>query len=141
MQGSGTDLDAFFAGNPAEVTLQGPHRNAPEIKALATAQDCGQHPLGIGGGQHKHHMGWWFLQGFKEGVEGCGGEHVAFVHHIHLPAGLHRRKAGAFDQVADVVYAGVGGGVDFDHIQGSPGTDRAAQFTLAAGFRGGPLAA
>ena len=43
---------------------------------------------------------------------------MAFIHHIHLPARLHRREAGAFDQLSDVVDAGVGGGIDLDHIEG-----------------------
>lgn len=65
---------------------------------------------------------------------------MAFVHHVHLPAGLHRRETGAFDQFADVVHPRVGGGIDLDHIQGIAGGDGGAELTATAGFGGGAVA-
>ena len=135
------DLDGFLLGNPAQVLFQGLQRDAAEIKALAAAQDRGEHPLGIGGGQHKHHPRWWLLEGFEQGVEGRGGEHVAFIHHIDLPARLHRCKARALNQIADVVDTGVGGGIDLDDIQGTTGCDRGAELAVPAGFCCGPVTA
>ena len=116
MNGFWLDLNRFLCSDPAQVLLQGIQRNPAEIKALTAAQDGRQHPLRIGGGQHEHHLWWWFLQRFQECVEGGGGEHVAFVHHIHLPTGLDRRKARAFDQLTDVVDTRIGGGIDLDHV-------------------------
>ena len=134
MQGLRCDADLFLFGDPAQVPLQGLQRDPAEIKSLTAAQDRGQNPLGIGGGQHKHHPWRWFLQGLEQGVEGRGGKHVAFVHHVHLPARLHRREAGTLNQLADVVDAGVRGGVDLDHIQGAPGGDAAAELADTTGF-------
>ena len=91
------DVDRFLFGDPSQMLVEGIERNASEIKALATAEDRRQHPLRVGGGQYEDHLWWRFLQGFQQGVEGCSGEHVALVHHIYLPAGLHRCEAGAFD--------------------------------------------
>jgi hypothetical protein len=62
---------------------------------------------------------------------------VALVNHIHLPAGLNGGKAGALDQFADVVDSRVGGGVDFDDIEGIASRNRCAELTAAAGLRGG----
>ena len=140
VQGFGGDADLFLLGDPAQVPLQGLQRNAAEVEALAAAQDGGQHPLGVGGGQHEHHPRRRLLQGFEQGVEGGGGEHVALVHHIHLPAGLHGCEAGALDQLADVVDTGVGGGVDLDHIEGIACGDAGAQLAHSAGIRGGAVA-
>ena len=135
VQGFGGDADLFLLRDPAQVPLQGIQGDAAEIEALAAAEDGGQHPLGVGGGQHEHHPRRRLLQRFEQGVERRGGEHVALIHHIHLPAGLHRRKARALDQLADVVHAGVGGGVDLDHIEGVAVGDRGAELTGAAGLR------
>ena len=141
MQGLSGDLDLFLRGDPAQMLLQSIEGNAAEIKALAAAQDGGQHPLGVGGGQHEHHSRRRLLQRFEQGVERGRGEHVALVHHVHLPAGLHRRKAGAFDQLADVVDAGIGSGIDLDHIEGVAGCDGAAQLTGATRLRRWPIGA
>ncbi len=137
VQSFGGDADLLLAGDEAQMTLQGLQGNAAEVEALAAGEDRGQHPLGIGGGQHEHHPWRWLLQGLEQGVEGGGREHVALIDHVDLPAGLHRREAGALDQLADVVDAGVGGGIDLDHIEGVAGGDRAAELTAAAGVGGG----
>ena len=139
MQGFGRDADRFEPGNLAQVGFDRLQGNAAEIEALATGQDRGQHPLGIGGGQHEHHPRWRFLQGLEQRIEGGGREHVALVDHVDLPAGLHRCEARAFDQLPDVVDAGVGGRIDLDHIEGIARRDRAAQFTDTAGFGGGAV--
>ena len=141
IEGFGGYSDAFLSGDPAQVALKVCEGNAAEVKALAAAQDGGQHPLGVGGGQHKHHPRWRFFQGFEQGIEGRRREHVALVDHVDLPAGLHRRKAGALDQLADVVDAGVGGGVNFDDIEGIAGSDGHTHLAMAAGFRGRGVAA
>ena len=129
------DVDGFLARNPAQMLHHVGQRNAAEIEALAAGHDGGQHPLGIGGGQHEHHLGRRLFQGFEQGVEGRRRQHVAFVHHVHLPAGLHRRKTGPFDQFADVVHAGVGRRIDFNDVQGISCRDGGAELAGAAGFR------
>ncbi len=139
MQGFGLDRDGFLLCNPDEMPLKRLQGNAAEIKALAAAEDRGQHPLRVCGGEHKHHLRRRFLEGFEKGVERSRGEHVAFIHHVHLPARLHWCKAGAFDQIADVVHAGVRRRIDLDHIEGRAGGNRGAELAMAAGFRGGSL--
>ncbi len=65
---------------------------------------------------------------------------MALVHHVDLPTRLHRREAGALDELADVVDASIGGGIDLDHVEGIAGGDRGAELTAAAGLGRGPLA-
>ena len=50
MNGLRLDFDRFLFGDPAQMIVEGIQRNAPEIKALTTAQDCRQHPLRVCGG-------------------------------------------------------------------------------------------
>ena len=64
---------------------------------------------------------------------------MALIHHVHLPAGLNRCKSRPFDQLTDVVDAGIGGGINFDHIEGCARSDRAAQVASPAGFRRWPI--
>ena len=93
MQGFWGDLNLLLCGNPTQVLLEGIERDPAEIEALAAAEDRGQHPLRIRGRQHEHHPRWRLLEGFEQGIEGRRGEHVAFIHHVDLPAGLHRGEA------------------------------------------------
>ena len=141
MQGFGSNADLLFGGDVAQVAFEGVEGDAAEIKPLAAAQDRRQHPLGIGGGEHENHPRWRLLQGFEQGVEGGRREHVALVDHVHLPARLHRRKAGALDQFADVVDPGVRGGIDLDDVEGVAGGDAGAEGANAAGVWGGAVAA
>jgi hypothetical protein len=39
-----------------------------------------------------------------------------FVDYIYFIATLYGGKLGSFDQVPDVIYSGVAGGVDFDDV-------------------------
>ena len=134
------DGNSFLLSDESQVIGDGGLGNAAEVEALAARKNRGKYPLRVGGGQHEHHPGRWLLQGLEQGIEGGGREHVALVDHIHLPARLHRGEAGAFDQLADVVDAGVGGGVDLDHIEGVAGRDRAAQLADAARLSRGSTA-
>ena len=57
---------------------------------------------------------------------------MALIHHVHLPARLHRGKPGAFDQIANVVDTGVGGGIDLDDIECGASRNRGAELTSPA---------
>ena len=57
------------------------------------------------------------LERLQQGVEGLLREHVHFVDDVDLVAGDERLVVRAVDQVANVVDAGVGGGVHLDHVE------------------------
>ncbi len=73
------------------------------------------------------------FQRLKQGIEGGGGEHVHFVDDIDLVTPLVGGKVDLVAQVAHVVDAGVGGGVDLDQVQEAPLEDGLAVRALAAG--------
>ena len=97
VDGFGLDGDGFLFGDPSQMLFQRIEGNPSKIEPLAAAKDGREHPLWIGGGKHEHHLWGWFFQRLEQGVEGCRGKHVAFIHHIHLPAGLNRCKARPLD--------------------------------------------
>ena len=64
-------------------------------------------------------MGRGLLKGFEQRVGGGVGQLVNLIDQIDLEAGRRRGGiVGALAQVADVVDAAVGGGVDLDQVEG-----------------------
>ena len=102
--------DRFLFGDPAQMLLS--IQNASEIKALTTAQVVGGSGCGSVVASTNSPVAV-APPGFQKALN-AAGEHGA--HHRH-----HQQhgRSGAFDQ-ADVVDAGVGGGIDLDHIEAVP---------------------
>jgi len=78
-------------------------------------------------------MGWGFFEGFEEGVEGRGGEHVGFVQDVYFVAALWGGQVDLVGEEAYVVYAIVGGGVQFNQVEGSAFGEASARGALPAG--------
>ena len=74
-----------------------------------------------------------FLQRLQQGVEGVLGQHVDFVDDVDLVARRHRPVAHAVDDLADVVHAGMAGGVHLHHVDVAVGGDALAVLADAAG--------
>ena len=62
-------------------------------------------------------MGRRLLQRLQQGVEGGDGEHVDFVDDVDLVAPLAGGEVDLLAQQANVVDAGVAGGVDLDQVE------------------------
>ncbi len=60
------------------------------------------------------------FQRLQQGVEGRRGEHVHFVDDVDLVAPLVGGEVDLIAQVAHVVHAGIGGGVDLDQVEEAP---------------------
>ena len=88
----------------------------------------------VGGGEDEFDVLGRLFQRFEHGVERGFGEHVHFVDDIDFVFAGSGRVLGVFQHFADVVDAGVGGGVDFEQIHEAAGVDVAAGLALAAGF-------
>ena len=79
-----------------------------------------------------------FFQRFQQRVEGAFTEHMDFVDDVDLEAAAGRAIAGVVHDLADVVDAGIAGGVDFDHVEIIAAGDGQAGIAFAAGRgRGG----
>ena len=110
------DLDRFQSRDPGEMGDQQLGVDAPEVEALAARQHGDRHLADLGGGEDELHMRRRLLERLQKAVEGLRRQHVHFVDDVDLVARRHRRVAHLLDDLADVVDAGVRGGVHLDHV-------------------------
>ena len=103
-------------------------------KLQAAAEHGNGHFVRVGGGEDEFDVFGWLFQRFEHGVERGFGEHVHFIDDIDFVFAGGGRVLGVFQHFADVVDAGVGGGVDFEQVYKPPGVDVAAGLALAAGL-------
>ena len=81
--------------------------NPPQIKALATRQDCHGHFADFGGGKDEFDVFGRLLQRFQKGVERPGRQHVHFVDDIDFVAGRRGTVVDRVDNFANVGNTGV----------------------------------
>ena len=137
----GGHLDTLGFGNAREVGRQRFRVDAAQIEPLTARQHRHRDPAHLGGGEHELHVRRRFLERLEERVEGALREHVDLVDDVDLGARGRGPVAGAFDQLADVVDAGVAGGVHFEDIHVAVLVDGAAVLAFAARFDGRPAGA
>ena len=73
----------------------------------------------LGGGENEYRMCRRFLQRLEEGVEGLGAEHVDLIDDKHAVAAHLRRDAHLVYKSLYVLYAIVGGGIQFVNAIGA----------------------
>ncbi len=78
-------------------------------------------------------MSRWLLQRFEQRIESRGGQHVHLVDDIDLELAVLGRILDGLAQVADLVHAVVGGGVDLHHVHGFLRQQTAAALALTTG--------
>ena len=133
----GIGLDAFLDAYLAEMLLQHLGGNPPEVEALGAAEHGDGELLHLGGGEEEFDVRWRFLERLEQSVEGVAREHVDFVDDVDLVARADRGIAHRLDDLADVVDAGVAGGIHLDDVDMAPLGDGDAGFADAAGIDGG----
>ena len=90
--------------------------NAAQVKPLATRANRDRNLVDLGGREQELHMRRRLFQGLEQAVERGLRQHVNFVDDEHLVTGHHRLVAGALDDLANIVDAGVGRRVHLDHV-------------------------
>ena len=93
------------------------------------------------GGEDETDVLRWLLHDLEQGVEALPRDHVRLVDDVDLVSVAHRPERRLLAQLAGVVDAPVGGGVDLDDVDGplTSGGELAARGALAAGLLGRPL--
>jgi hypothetical protein len=91
--------------------------DAAEVEALAAGEDGGEDLFGVSGGEEELHMGWGFLEGFQQGIEGRDGQHVDFVDDVDLELCIGGSEPDGIAEFADLFDAIVGSAVDFEDIE------------------------
>ena len=110
--------------------------DAPQVEALAARQHRDRHLADLGGGEDELHMRRRLFERLQQAVEGLRRQHVHFVDDVDLVARRDRRVAHLLDDLADVVDAGVGGGVHLDHVDMAAFHDGAAMLARSAELDG-----
>ena len=73
----------------------------------------------VGGGKDKFDVFGRLFQRFEHGVKRGFGQHVHFVNDVNLVFACRGRVLGVFQHFADVVYARVAGGINFQQVHKS----------------------
>ena len=105
-----------------------------KIEPLAPGENRDRQLVGLGGAEHKLHVGWRLLERLEQRVERLSREHVHFVDDVGLVVAPRRPDGDVLPQLPHLVDAAVTGGVDLHHVDILPGSDRHAAFTDVAGF-------
>ena len=101
---------------------------------------CGN-VLGLRGRHHEDDVVGRLLERLEQRVEGRVGDLVRFVEDVDFVAVARRAVAGGVAQLANLVDAAVGGGVDLDDVDGGAGANLGAGVADAAGLGRGALGA
>ena len=88
------------------------------------------------GREDEFHVRRRFLERLQQRVKGVFREHVHFVDNVDLVARGDRRIAHRLDNLADIIDAGMAGGIHFDDIDKAAGCDTPARFAHTAGIDG-----
>ena len=106
-----------------------------EMKMLRAGADGIGQILGLRRGHNEDDFIGRLLERFQKRVRGFRGEHVRFVEEDDLVAPAGGRVAHHVAQLAHLVDAAIGGGVNFEHVEGIARGDFAASVALIARFR------
>ena len=110
------DLDRFLRGDALHQPDQASGLDPAEVEALAAGEHGDRHLAHLGGGEDEADVLRRLLERLQKAVEGGLRQHVDFVDDVDLVAGDRRPVARRLDDLADVVDAGVRGGVHLDHV-------------------------
>ncbi len=136
-EGAFVGIDAFVFGDAAELAEDVGELDGVEGEVLAAGADGLGDVFGLGGGHHEDDVVGGLLEGLEQGVEGGVGDLVGFVEDVDLVLVAGGAVAGGVAEFADLVDAAVGGGVDFDDVDGVAGADFEAGLADFAGLGGG----
>ena len=129
--------DVFGGGDGAQLAEDVVELDGVKAEVLAARADGLRDVLGLRGGHHEDDVVGRLFEGFEQGVEGGVGDLVRLVEDVDLVSVARGAVAGGVAQLADLVDAAVGGGVDFDDVDGVAGADLGAGLADIAGLGGG----
>ena len=135
-QGRRVEFDAFLVQDVVEVANDVARRHLLQVELQAARQHGDRDLLRIGGGQNELDVLGRLFQRLQHGVERVVGQHVHFVDHVDLEAGIGRRIDRLLQQLRHFVDAAVGGRVHFDVVDKASGIDGHASLAHAAGGGG-----
>ena len=127
-------FDVFARHQVAKLADDGVELHGAETEMLAARADGLRNVLRLRGREHEDDVIGRFFQRLEQGVEGGVGDLVGFVENVDFEAVAGGTVTRGLAEFADFVDAAVGGGVDFDHVDGVAGANFGAGFADAAGL-------
>ncbi len=117
LEGFGLELDAFPNADRSQAGDDGLDGDAVEVEALAARLDGFGDLLRVGGAQDEGNMARRLFDGFQQGIEGRGREHVHLVDDVDLPFAARWGIAYAADDLFTHVFnAGAACGIELVNI-------------------------
>ena len=132
-------FNVFARDQVAQLRHDGFKLHGAKAEVLAARADGLRNVLGLRGRQHEDDVVRWLLQRFQQGIESSVGNLVSFVENVDLEAVAGWAVARAFAEFADFVNATIGGGVDFDHVDGVASANLSTRFADSAGLGDGMI--
>ena len=127
-------LDAFRDKHFLQMRNDGRGRHLLQVELQAAAEHGHRDLLRIGGRQDELDVLGRLLERLQHRVEGMAGELVHLVDDVDLEAPARRRVLGRLQQLAHLLDARVGGGIDLQQVDEAAGVDLDAGRALAAGL-------
>ncbi len=123
-------LDMLIGADALQIRTHDLLGHQAERIVVGTGANGADHLVRLGGGEDEHDVFRRLLDDFEQRVESLRCDHMGLVEDEDLVAVARRSESRAFPQLAGVIHAVVGCGVDFHHIDG---TRTACGEVLAAG--------
>ncbi len=133
------DLDLLQVADRGEVADQHVGLDPAQVEAQAARAHRHRHFFDLGGREQELDVFRRLFQRLQQAVESRLGQHVHFVDDIDLGPRHHRHVARAFDDLADVVDAGVRGRVHLDDVDMARFQDRLAMHAEFVHVDGRPV--
>ena len=114
-------------------------RKRAEMEMLRARADRLDQIFGLRSGHDEDHFFRRLFEGLEQRVGSFVGEHVRFIEDDHLVASADRRVPHHIAQLANLVDASIGGGIDFQHVQRTARGNLAARIALIARRRCGSV--
>src|SRR2546423_4343386 len=132
-------FDLFARDEVAQLGNNGLELYGPKTKMLAARADGLRNILRLRSGEHENDVVGRLFEGLEQRVEGGVGDLVSFVENINFEAVAGRAIAGGLAKFADFIDATVGGGVDFNNVDGVSGANFGTGVADPAGPAGGVI--
>ena len=134
-------MQIFGFGDAFDFARNFLKRERAKLEKLRARFDRLDEIFGARGGENEDNAFGRLFESFQQRVRGFVGELVRFVEDHDFVAARSGRVADHLAQLADLVNAAVGGGVDFEHVERSAGGNFAAGVAGVVGLGGGALRA
>lgn len=117
IEGAVFDGDFFGVSDFTEVLFHSFGVGKAESVDLGAGGNGNRDFVGVSGRHDENDVLGRFFESFQKGVGGGFSQHMDLVDNVYLVFPFCRGDDGFFAELADIVDAGVGGGVDFDDVE------------------------